>query len=279
MHSNRKDYSLLQYQAKLRHNYSNLGIVLYSSTKKKSIIFKPIPCCLWLPESRKRYFARLKRKSEFINPSKKYTFCTLTYSLKQYSPEQACKRIKHDIDLFFKRLNYYKSKPEYFYIIELTKKNMPHIHLIFDRYVHKKKIFKSWNKITNSISINIKYLGTQNAFEYCLKYLSKSQNQLLENWSLIFKNIDRLWSSSRNFFSKVPITENNFIFVLCCWNKFNLLDKYFSDFENDYISNDISPPETLELLEESIYTDCVINYCYRKDVIKIQNDIDKDKKI
>lgn len=228
MHSNRKTYDYKDYQHKLRNNYQKLGIVCESLESGNFIIFRPVPSCPWIKEGRKKYFAKIYKRLKSLPNIKKYTFCTLTYSRKKYSNVEVAQRIKHDIDLFFKRLGYRKSRPEYFYIIELTNNFMPHIHLIFDRFVHKKKIFKSWFAITGSLMSRIKYIPKGNVFYYIAHYVSNCRKQDESKWQWIFKNIDRVWTCSRKFFGASADQKKLFDFYFSVFDKNMILDKYFS---------------------------------------------------
>jgi len=248
MHSNRSTYTLSEYQAKLRRNYLFLGVVIENTDKGTFSIFRPVPATPWLPEGRKKYFRKLISKIKSTPIKSKYTFCTLTYSTRFHDPKSASKRVKHDIDLFFKRLAYYRSKPEYFYVIELTDKMMVHVHLVFDRFIHKKKIFKSWNKITSSICTKIKYLPGQHAMFYCAKYLTKTNKQPHGKWAFLFKNIDRLWSCSRSFFDDPEQLPKNFRFHFMLWNKNDILDEYFISPE-DLSGREKLTIESVELLD------------------------------
>jgi len=259
MHENRKIYTLPSYQEKLRKSYLKLGILIYNKSLKKSIIIRPIPTNVWLPESREKYFKKLEDRTKNIIQSKHYTFCTLTYSNKKYTPGEAAKRVKHDIDLFFKRLNYRKSKPAYFYMIELTDNFMVHVHLIFDRYVHKSKVFMSWFKVTGSISIRIKHKKKGSAMQYCLKYLRKTQKQDQKKWEFIFKNIDRIWSSSRDFFTKIENPDTNWLFLCMAWNKNNSIDRFFSPYDMDFVGQEFNPEESIELVDFFFWEECVIS--------------------
>ncbi len=239
MHANRILYTLPQYQSILRERYNAYGCLIYNKREKKFHAIKPIPKTPFLPEGRKRYFSQLYNKTRYLNKAKKYTFCTLTYSATKYTPSEAAERIKHDLDLFFKRLNYRKSKPEYFYVIELTKQFMVHVHLIFDRYVHKKKIFKSWFKVTGCTATKIKNAGFKNAMQYVTKYITKSKKMKEDYWGFIFGNIDRIWTSSRNFFSKNPNEEKNIIGIGFGSNILGHFIRFFDNFEKDTISEEM----------------------------------------
>ena len=239
MHQNRIIMSLTQYQNKLRKNYRKLGIFLENKTDKQIFVFRPTPNCPWLPESRKKYYGKLIKRLKGIKYSKKYTFATLTYWDKKYTPTEASAQIKHHIDLFFKRLGYYNKKPEYFYIIELTDKMMPHIHIIFDRFIHWRKLRKSWLAVTGNSVTHIKHLSQKTAFFYCLKYLNDSKKQDFFKWEFIFKNIGRIWTSSRNFFAKLPPTESLWNFLFSAFDPDGNLDISFEDAQKDLISNEI----------------------------------------
>lgn len=224
MHHNRKYYSLPEYQVKLRNGYKKLGILCTHQEGHYSQIFRPVPKTPWLPEARAKYYRRLINRSESIVKQKKYSFCTLTYDTKLYTAIEVAKRVKHDIDLFFKRLGYRKSKPQYLYVIELTDNFYIHVHLIFDRFVHKKKIFMSWFKITGSKAVKIQSLPFDKAVYYCFKYLTKAKKQSEAKFGFLFSHVDRLWSCSRNFFAKVPEKIKEWIFN-CLFD-----DQYMSAF-------------------------------------------------
>lgn len=214
MHENRKNYDLFSYQKKIRNNARKLGIVLETSLSGSFYIFHPIPSCPWLPETRKKYYGKLRKRAQNIPNHKQYTFCTLTYSTRFYTAEKVAQRLKSDIDKFFKRLNYRKIKPEYFYVIELTKQDYCHIHLIFDRYVYWKKIKASWFGVTGSNVIKISAINSKNVFYYITKYTTDSQKQTEKQFAFLFKNVDRLYTFSRNFCIKSDDSnsKNTFLF-------------------------------------------------------------------
>lgn len=277
MHLNRKTYSLPDYQKKLRASAFKLGVVCEHSESGKFTIFRPIPNCPWLPESRKKYFGKLRRRLDSTVNVKKYTFCTLTYSRKKYSNIEVARRIKHDIDLFFKRLGYRKSKPEYFYIVELTDNFMPHIHLIFDRYVHKKKVFTSWFKVTGSIMSRIQFVPAKNMVWYVTKYLMDAKKQSEAKWMWIFKNIDRIWSSSRNFFKVNPDYKSAYEFYFTVFDKNNALLQYFEDMKRSAKSREISPEETELLLlyaEKDLDLALILFRSYKQDFKKVVTKIE-----
>lgn len=260
MHRNRLLYDLPEYQAKVRARYNRLGVFCMSKSDDKCFIFKPVPSTPFIPEGRKKYFKKLYFKVRQLNTNKKFSFATLTYSSSKFSQQEIAVRVKHDLDLFFKRLNYRKSKPQYFYILELTKQNIIHIHLIFDRYVDKKKIFMSWFKVTGCTSINIKSLSYQNAIQYCIKYLSKSKRMNEDYWSFIFKNIDRLWSCSRKMFNNSYKPESNLLFGCLYSSNSQAHHELFGNDPNDLFCDYLTYDDFSKIVNEFIYDFKILRY-------------------
>lgn len=240
MHRNRSIYSLPEYQKKLRNSYHKLGLFLMNNSEKKIYCFRPIPNCPWLPESRKKYFGKMKKRMKLIDQTKKYTFLTLTYSRRLYSPHQAAKQIKNHLDLFFKRLDYHHRRFQYFYVIEVTESLMVHIHMICDQYLPWQKVKASWLAVTGNSVTNIKSLPAKQAFWYAVKYIANCKKQSDEKWQFIFKNIDRIWTSSRGFFIATAMKNSRYTFLFSSFDPERSFDSYFSDPENDLISDEIS---------------------------------------
>lgn len=240
MHQNRHIYTLPEYKKKLRNNYKKLGLYLQNESDNKIFIFRPIPNCPWLPESRKKYFKKLRNKLESLPTSSKYTFATLTYSARTYSPASACRTVKHDIDLFFKRLGYHHRKVQFFYVIELTDNMLPHIHIIFDQFIPWKKLRHTWFKVTGNTVTNIKHLPQKQAFWYCLKYLTDAKKQSETKWSFLFKHIDRIWTCSRGFLCASESSTGKFKFLFSLWDPNYVTGSDFSDQSKDLMSNEVN---------------------------------------
>jgi len=239
MHRNRLLYTLPEYQQKLRKNYKKCGLFLKRNEDNKIFIFRPIPNCPWLPESRGKYFKKLRKRFEALPPDSKYSFATLTYSATTYSPIEACSRIKHDIDLFFKRMGYHHRKVQYFYVIELTKRYMPHIHIVFDQFIPWKKIRSSWYNTTGNTVTDVRHKSRGEAFHHCLKYLTKMKKMSQAEWSFIFSHIDRLWSASRGFLASAKSRSGKYTFLFSVWDPDGFLGSGFENCETDLISNEV----------------------------------------
>ncbi len=259
MHANRLKYSLLDYQVKLRNGYQRLGLICKNTETNKSYIFRPVPSCPWLPEGRKKYFSKVYNRSKNLLYLKKFSFCTLTYDTNLFTPENACSRIKKDIDKFFKRLDYRNSKPEYFYVIELTNQLMPHVHIIFQGYVHKTKIYSSWKGVTGCTAVKIQGIDYKKALYYCFKYLTKSKKQNHDKWCFIFKNISRIWTCSRKFFGKATAENSKWLLVCFFIDKYAYAWNFFVNPEVDTKSRCISESESKDLISGFICDDCVIS--------------------
>jgi len=247
MHQNRSRYSFAEYQAKLRNGYKNLGIVCQHHETGDCIIFRPIPNCPWLPESRKKYFGKIKNRLEGLPSDHKYTFCTLTYGTRFYTPKKAASLVKHHIDLFFKRLYYRKNKPEYFYVIELTDNLMVHVHLIFDRYIHWRKIRKSWYAVTRNSVTDIRHLPGKQAFYYAIKYLTQCKKQSKGKWQFIFHNIDRVWSASRHFWGCGSAFLSSYEYWFTVSGKLDQIKEIFFSDTGDLLKTELSQEHSLYL--------------------------------
>ena len=262
MHRNRHLYELDQYQEKLRSGYKRLGLFLKNEKDNKIFIFRPVPSCPWIDEGRKKYFRKLRSRLEILASSGKCSFATLTYSARFYTPESASARIKHDLDLFFKRLGYHHRKVQFFYVIELTDRLMPHIHIVFREFIPWQKLKSSWKEVTGNTVTNIKHKKNKDAFGYMLKYLTDSKKQSDKKWAFIFKNIDRIWTCSRGFMPAYSPGKKMFQFLFSLWDPNFITGPSFNDHLNDLISNEVNENDAIII---SGFTDkfkgCKVLHC------------------
>jgi len=136
---------------------------------------------------------------------------------------------------------------------------MVHIHLIFDRFVWKSKIWMSWYKVTGSLCIRISYRKKGEAVRYVLKYLVKSQKQDNDKWAFLFKNVDRIWSSSRGFFVNVELPISDWVFLALAWNRWNILDTEFGYKENITSPHKYDPERSYTLVDSFFWNECIIS--------------------
>jgi len=219
MHKNRTMYTLKEYQEVLTLRWRSTLIWLgkYDDTHLPELWFaRPTPKTIWLPgKPRQKYYRSLreKLKSTMKTDAKRYSFITLTYNQRKYSPEEAAERSKSDIKELLRMLRRRFGKIQYFYIIELTVTGYPHFHVIIDKFIYWKVLKAMWYHITLSYVVDIRMIPAGNIAGYICKYLTKVEKQDSWQFAFIFKNIDRLWSASRGFFGKYIIPLSGLIFL------------------------------------------------------------------
>ena len=231
MHNNRKIYTLDQYQSILikRWNSTLIWLGKRNPDGHPELWFaRPTPRTLWLPgKPRQKYYRRLYEKlhSTLKISSDKYSFITLTYHTKKYSPDEVAERLKGDIKELLRRLRKKHKNIQYFWIIELTASGYPHIHIIINKFIFWKVLRGIWYAITKSYITDIRSIPAANVASYVCKYLTKQSKHSDWQFQFIFKNIDRIWSSSRGFFGKYIKPVSDCIFLAFSWDCF-VFDKY-----------------------------------------------------
>lgn len=224
MHANRELYTLDQYQSILEQRWHS-GLIWLAKRDSNGFpdfyFCRPVPRTVWLPgKPREKYYLRLrnKLKTQFRQSAKKYSFLTLTYCTRLYSPEEACARLKSDIKELLRRIRRRYKKIQYFYIVELTENGYPHLHIIIDKFIWWKVLKAMWGAITGSWIILIKSIPGRSVAGYLTKYLTSQKKSSDWQFAFIFKNIDRLWSSSRGFFAPAAAVISDNIFLAMSWN-------------------------------------------------------------
>lgn len=224
MHNNRKIYCLERYQEILIQRWSSTIIWLGRRDQKgfpELWFARPTPRTIWLPgKPRKKYYRRLYEKlhSQLKISANKYSFITLTYHTKKYSPEEVASRMKGDIKELLRRLRKIHTKIQYFWIVELTASGYPHLHIIVNKFIFWKVLKGIWYSITKSYITDIRSIPAGNLASYVCKYLAKQSKHDDWQFKFIFKHIDRLWSSSRGFFGKYVKPLSDSIFLAFTWD-------------------------------------------------------------
>lgn len=195
------------YQAKLTHQQKFLQLLLYSTSKKKYYLYKPKMASIYGNlEQKTNYFKQLRQKLNIHNTGieGKISFVTLTYDTKLYSAVDVLGRCKHDLQKWFKLIRHRRGDINYFWIVELTKKNYVHFHLIIKEYIPSKIINACWQQVTGSIITHVKGVTSSQASRYITKYVSEVTKLSTEQAKFLYENdFKRLYASSRGFFSKV----------------------------------------------------------------------------
>jgi|GEM_PF-2029103 len=214
MHNNRIEYSYPQYQSVIIDRWKNtLFWFARKSDEKYDLYFaKPTPRVPWLPgKPRKKYYKRLFTRifRQLQTGNFKYSFCTLTYHTRKYSQKYAFLMLKDHLKEFIRRLRKKYPKIQYFWVIELTKNLYPHIHIVFNQYVHWLVIRSIWYHVTQSYITDIRSIPAGNLAAYMSKYISSQKKSSEIQWATIFKQVDRLYGSSKYFFCKIATEEKD----------------------------------------------------------------------
>jgi len=210
MHQNRIDYSYKQYQDKILDRWSSTLFWFARKNEAKYDLYfaKPTPKLPWIPgKPRKKYYRRLfaKLHSQLKQSKIKYSFCTLTYSTRKYSQKYCFLLLKDHMRAFIRKLRKRYPTIQYYWVVELTRRLYPHVHIVFDQFVHWIVIRAIWYSVTKSYITDIRSIPSGNLSAYLSKYLTSQKKSSETQWGTIFKNIDRLYGCSKNFFSKKAI--------------------------------------------------------------------------
>jgi len=219
MHKNRINNSYAEYQKILIDRWQTTLFWFAKKEKEKYQLWfaKPTPKVPWLPgKPREKYYKRLfVRLNNQIKSGKfHYTFGTLTYHTAKWSQQSAFSLLKSHLKEFIRRLKKRYPGIQYFWVIELTKRLYPHIHIIFNQYVHWTVMRAIWYVVTKSYITDIRSIPSSKLAGYISKYLNDQKKQNRSQWGCIFKNVSRLIGNSRNFFSEKPINEDEQIWFL-----------------------------------------------------------------
>jgi hypothetical protein len=67
----------------------------------------------------------------------------------------------------------YGVPPHYICVTEFTQRGLPHLHVLFDRYIEQKWISKTWDRLGGGRIVFIKQVTVRNVARYLSKYLTK----------------------------------------------------------------------------------------------------------
>ncbi|MDR3713346.1 MAG: hypothetical protein P4L51_11055 [Puia sp.] len=73
--------------------------------------------------------------------------------------------------LYLKRQ--YGEPPSYICVVEFTQRGIPHLHILFDRYISQKWISSAWDKLGGGRIVFIKQVTVNKIANYLSKYLTK----------------------------------------------------------------------------------------------------------
>jgi len=205
MHKNRINNSYKEYQEILLDRWQTTLFWFAKKNRQHYDLYfaKPTPRVPWLPgKPREKYYKRLfcRLNTQLKSGNFHYTFCTLTYHTSKWSQQSCFSLLKIHLKEFIRRLKKRYPNIQYFWVIELTKRLYPHIHIIFNQFVHWTVIRAIWYVVTKSYITDIRSIPSGNLAGYIAKYLNSQKKSNEAQWGTIFKNVSRLIGNSRNFF-------------------------------------------------------------------------------
>ena len=194
------------YQHKLATQEKYFQLFLYNPDSQKFYLYKPKMQSIYgTLEQKTTYYKNLRAKLVLNkqNTNKKISFVTLTYDTKLYSNVEVVNRCKRDMQLWLKLIRNRMGKINYFWIVELTKQNYVHFHIIFKEYIPAKIIRSCWIKTTGSIITDVKGVSRKAAAKYITKYISDATKLSPEQARFLYENnFKRLYANSKGFFEK-----------------------------------------------------------------------------
>lgn len=141
----------------------------------------------------------LLRKMKNLKAGKVLRFLTLTLSTKNHTPEQSIEKISNYVNTFVKLMRYRGFEFQYFKIIEFTKNNIAHVHMLVNCYMPHQCVRLVWQSITGAHKIWIERIkSSKMAINYIFKYMTKAVNSTANYMFYLYKK--RRYSYSQNFF-------------------------------------------------------------------------------
>lgn len=243
-----------KYQEKLARHEKYLQLLLYSKVDRKAYLYKPkIASIYGTLEQKKTYFKKLRNRLNInkTNTNNKIAFITLTYDTKLYTAVEVVNRCKHDIQKFFKLIRNRIGKINYFWIVELTKKNYVHFHIIAKEYIPAKMINACWKATTGSIITNVKGISRTQAGKYITKYVSDATKLSEEQAKFLYENnFKRLYAMSKRFFYNRTRKPDNYVLIGVVTNCFCVAQADPGEFLE---LTDIALAYIVQLMEERAY--------------------------
>lgn len=175
----------------------------------------------------------LLRKLRAIKNANNLRFLTLTLSASDYDPTTSISKISEFFNTLCKLLRYRKYKFQYFKIIEMTKNNISHLHILIDTYIPAPLISSLWKQITGSYIIKILQVkDKKQVFTYISKYITKTLTSY-SNLLFYFYN-KRRYSYSKFFFDVIPKLEKFFMTGIRFFDV-SLFESIFMDYFSHFL--------------------------------------------
>lgn len=162
---------------------------------------------------------KLWPKIEDFSKRRQLRFITVTYSA-DVGPAEVLRRFSSDWNKFVTYLRRRKYKFNFFKIIEFTKRNILHFHVLIDCYIPQGLISNVWRDVTGTsyIVFITKVLSREDALRYTIKYITKSKQG--HQAIYVAKNVRR-FSFSRftwDFQRSIDLTPDPYEFYFHVYN-------------------------------------------------------------
>jgi len=145
---------------------------------------------------------KLQKRLKRLKINGRLRFLTLTLSTVDFTPEQALNNISSFFNDFCHRLRDRGYKFQFFKIIELSKKDQAHLHVLINCFIPRITVLMLWKSITGSYIVDIRAVNShEKAVEYLTKYMTKSISAISNYLFFIMRK--RRFSCSQNFFSEI----------------------------------------------------------------------------
>ena len=202
-------------------------------------VIRIFPCRQWkCPICGQRNAFRLRKRIIQGNTDDLKYFLTLTLRKNNDSIKYNVMKISEMFAILKKRMRRLEPNFKYFKVIEFTKQNMPHYHILMNVYISKAKIKEMWREITyDSYIVDIQKLRQKN-YNYILKYLLKTADKKRTTRRQMPKNY-RIWTCSRGllivYHQKAKYRLITFVYNIgdyLCYGKFedNVLENICVDY-------------------------------------------------
>jgi len=218
MHKNRLEYSLEEYQSKLRNSAKVFGMIFFRPDTSKAFFYKPKPKSIWVPEFQPEYLRIRKAKLRQALLSQKYAFYTLTYWTAKYTPEDCASVHKAHIKRFIRLLREKFGRVDFSYVVEVTENLYVHFHIFMNKEFSRNTIKKLWYRVSGSYIVDkVNLNNIKIIVNYVNKYVNKIAGDNIEKLRFMFDRIDRFFASSQGFFKNVKRDTEKIVYKMLCF--------------------------------------------------------------
>lgn len=145
--------------------------------KTNRTVFRRINCGSWSCNycgPRKAKIARRAVRAWAEELGLRY-FLTLTLDpSKLNDPDNAVRYLRLVFNKFREYLRrHFRVAPEFICFLEFTRRGLPHLHILIDRYIEQRWISKTWDRLGGGRIVFIKQVTVRNIARYLSKYLTK----------------------------------------------------------------------------------------------------------